>query len=464
MPERRWTLLALVLVADATWITAVLAVVGLGLTDAQALVPWWAVFLTLAAALAVGILAPQYAHRDGERLGGEWGRTQAMGGALALYLCLAASPASGPGLAAVWPAHLVTGEYGGAGAVGLGLAAFASLWLWRRGVRLGLEGLSRLRILDTFRYGALVVAAAALVDRGCDCGLLGPEAIWVFFAASLGALALGRLMEAGARGSGWYRVIGGSVLAVLLVGAVVSHAGSAYGVSAASAAGDGWRTAVSWIVGALAFLLTPLLELLFEAIAWLKAHLAAERIELRSTGGIGPVELPEQLSVGEVGEVLRVAVQIALLALVAWLVYRGLLFGFRSHYRAGGRSAGPEREQIDSEETAAADLAGLLLGLLPRWLRPARSGPAGWRIPDDVPEGIRETCRLYFDMLELAVSRGWQFRAETTPLERVDDLQAALGRIPVAEITGCFNAACYGRQASDPGTLGRLRESLSAPA
>jgi hypothetical protein len=50
--------------------------------------------------------------------------------------------------------------------------------------------------------------------------------------------------------------------------------------------------------------------------------------------------------------------------------------------------------------------------------------------------------------------------ASATPRERRADLESAIPGAPVARITDCFNAACYGNLRTDQATVDGLRHDL----
>ena len=56
--------------------------------------------------------------------------------------------------------------------------------------------------------------------------------------------------------------------------------------------------------------------------------------------------------------------------------------------------------------------------------------------------------------------RGHEFDPAKTPLERAPQLLASVPGAPVDRITSRFNAACYGREATQAEQLARLRREL----
>jgi len=148
-----------------------------------------------------------------------------------------------------------------------------------------------------------------------------------------------------------------------------------------------------------------------------------------------------------------------LLGLAFYLSYRllrRLYGGYAGRPRAVQTAA---RESIQGNADPNADLIALALGLLPAWLFP-KPPPPGPRFPKDRP-GITEVYALYFELLAAAGKKGCAFVPSATPSERRAGLEIAVPGAPVARITACFNAACYGDLATDPITLEHLRRQLA---
>ena len=64
-------------------------------------------------------------------------------------------------------------------------------------------------------------------------------------------------------------------------------------------------------------------------------------------------------------------------------------------------------------------------------------------------------------MLTAAHERGHDFVPSATPNERQPEVENAIPGAPVARITDCFNAACYGNVAIDQATVEQLRRELA---
>ena len=453
----RFVLIALGLVADAAWLSALLAVLGWTISLQASLIPLWAVLLLLVVAFVAGRAAPTYALEDGAVIDGRWRVMQGAGGAIAAYVAAAAGlGASSHGL--LWPIAVLSGNATGSESVAVVGSLLAALLLWRRGVKSGLEGFARERFQDVFRWGSISIAFAAAADAACGCGLLDYRIATLFFVAGLSGLALSQLPADDGKASFWFKVVGAAVVVVLCGGAALGLLGSAYGSAAVVLAGELWRGAVTLFIDAVALVLGPALEWIFSFVEWFRGQLGD------GTNTIRPTDLSALRDLGpktvrELDGDTRNVVQLLMLALLGLVLYKGFLLGFRGRFRRFVLRSGDERESVANEENAMADLADLLTGLLPEWMRPGAGPERRWPVPKGPPE-IVNAFELYFAMLEQAINNGWQFDPARTPRERLDGLSETLGEAPVTEITETFNLACYAGIAPDPARLSELRAAL----
>ena len=453
----RSMLTVLGIAADAAWLSAVLVMVGWTISLQAALLPLWAVVALRCAAFATGRFAPTYTVEDGTTIEGRWRAGQAAGGAAAAYAAIAFSPgAAGDGF--LWPAAFVSGNATGTHMVAIVICLLTTLVIWRRGIKCGIEGFAQARFQDMFRWGTVSIALAATADAACGCGLLDYRIAALFFGAALSGLALSQLPADDGKATFWLKIVGVTVFVILASGVALGLLGGAYGTSLVGIAGDIWRGAVTLLIDAMAIVLGPVLEWIFSLVQWLRAQLGDSTDTIRPTDlsalrGLGPK------SVQEIDGDIRSVVHVLMLALLLLVLYKGFLLGFRGRFRRFGLRSGDEREKVEAEEDALADLAGLLAGLLPEWLRPSRPGGHSWRIPDG-PPGVTRAFELYFSMLERATALGWRFDPARTPRERLKSLSETLDGAPVAEITEAFNLACYANVPSDPTHLAALHSAL----
>ena len=117
-----------------------------------------------------------------------------------------------------------------------------------------------------------------------------------------------------------------------------------------------------------------------------------------------------------------------------------------------------QREKIEGGHEVGKDLADLLLRLIPK-LKNKEGLGQNWHYPQNEP-GISDVFRIYFDYLREAVNRGMVLNPHQTPNERAPDIETALPGAPVANLTACFNDACYGHQPSHQAIISTLEAGL----
>ena len=127
---------------------------------------------------------------------------------------------------------------------------------------------------------------------------------------------------------------------------------------------------------------------------------------------------------------------IAVLALIAYVVYRAFLHLRRPRERAEE----VVRESVEGEGSLGEDLNALWRGLLGRFNRPR--GPL--REPD-LPEGGRRVRRLYLELLDDAESRGVVRPPPATPHDFAPRLAGAYASPAPERLSDRFATARYGR-------------------
>ncbi len=431
-------------IADAAWLYPISMILGSGFTPGAPLLPLAIILLLLALGFGTSLLA---LHKVADP--SLQAPVQAITGLAVIYLFIA-TIAGESGLDLLWGPHMVSGAFSGRQVGGLIAGMAAAGFLWHRGVRIAVETHPRLRLLQTFRTGLVALGLAILVEQAAGIDASATVMLILFFAASLSGLAFGRLAPGGA----WTPIVGLAVAAVLgggffagMIGAVIGG----HGLGLLAAAWSYLSVVVLW-----------LLEMLFAFLLWILPDLASPQdgsMDWRPP----KFQLPDYIKVepGPGGMDLSVQLlQYAGLLLALYLAYRLLAWAYRMHTRQRAEDDETERESIQGNADAKADMLNLLWDLLPDWLRPAQAAAAP-HFPRDKP-GISEVYALYFDMLTAACEQGHDFVPSATPRERRGDIEAAIPGAPVAPITNCFTAACYGHIATDLAIVERLRQELEA--
>ena len=381
------------------------------------------------------------------------------------YLVMAVQLASDPPRPDVaWPLHLGSGpeEVTGVGfykALSLG----AAVVVWWRGLHLAVlpsvvDGLEQ-----SFRRGAIIVTVAAVVHAMVGTGVPMVPVAFLFFGVSLLGLAVARIQESsleiGAARSWWYRLMGGTVAAVLLVGAgLAALSGGAVGSAVL-----GFLGALGSVVRLLLIIVVaPFVLVVYSAFSFVWDLL------LRLFGG--PHELPELLPGFEAPEeelvqesegralIPEVWFDIALWLLLAlgiavalWLLARA----FRRRERPQ-ESVEVERESLwEGVSTAGEDLRALLVSLIPIWRpRVYRAPPAS---PDWGGEPRAVVYGLYQWISYRAAVAGVARRPYETPLEFQQRLLQVYPAESVATLTGLFNRVRYGGYLVTPEEVVHLR-------
>jgi len=451
---------ALTLLAEAAWLTLLGTLAGWLVAFEAGLVPFSGAAILLLGGWVFGKTAPTFAYRDGERLGGRWAAAQSGTAAALVYVVVALGPTHSAPPSFGWPAAVAGGTLPSAALIGIGVSTALALWGWRRAVVWGLEDISRERLIGTLRLGISIVLLGALAETGCECGVLSVELSVVFFVAVLAALALAQIGRSGTSGRTWSRVVVTTLSLTLGVSAAAAALGDAYGRTAARWLGQAWRATVSAFVEVLAFLLAPVLDVLFALVAWLKRELGGELVSI-SSPSLGRLGNLDRDDLAMLGDWSRGVVHVLFLGVAAFLLYKALTLGHRSRFRSYLGATPVARETIDEQVDEPDSIWSLLKELLPAWAARGHGRPT-WPHPTGSPEVVA-AVRLYFTMLDLALDRGWTYVASATPAERCDTLHRYLPGATVEGITTCFNRACYGGIGAGSEELSRLATTLRAP-
>ncbi|MEX0762169.1 MAG: hypothetical protein WD208_03870 [Dehalococcoidia bacterium] len=448
-------------IAESALIYAALGILGVVFGFGGSPLPWLAVLALMSLGMLVG-WATAGARGDLATLA----MIQGGVGVVAVYVAMATSPSHGGGFDMAWAVNLFGGDLQASQVAGSIFGLITATWLWRRAFTTIADRFPEERLMRDFRLGIAVIAVAVLTERisGEDLGtgiLLVP-----FFAASLAGLAVARLPEEASGGAGgfWARIIAGSVVAVIGAGLALGLVGGLYGGGGVRLLYNGWGMIVDAMLWVLRYPLELVVYVMFAVLNWLRSMFSpeGEPTELEGPGGL-PESTP---SVGQGGsedasaEAIVNVLQYPLLAITLIIVFIILALAFRKLVNREQSDRDEDRESIRGDADAAGDLARLFKRLLPSWLTGSGAAGLAWRYPEG-DSGIVDVFRLYFDTLSLAVKRGMMFDPNLTPSERMPQLQAALPGVPVERVTERFNAACYGQEPTDPGTIQSLRDHLA---
>ncbi len=435
---------------DGAWLSAALATVGFFSGQGASPFAWPAVFILLAAAITATrlIMAIPLPHPDPAVV-------QTGLGVLAAYAAVAFShSASANGFEPFWAWRFAAGAYNARTAIGIGVAIFATIYIWRHGMLLAASDLSESRLHRSFRLGVGALALALLTEQGSGRNLGVGAMLLPFFAGSLPALAMARMRRDTALRGAWIRMIGATVIVIVGLGLVLAHIGGAVVQGTAMMAVRGWGYVANPVLWFLRLVLEPVTWAISAAIEWLLAFLprggALPPLRVPGTRWWEQVGLEATTPEEAIGKILQYPMLILILGAVCWILLRA----YRQSAMRRSQAATEYRELLSGN--AAADLARMLGAMLPTWLRPNQRSAARW--PDD--PGIADAFRLYYDLLGVAAERGSGFNPYLTPIERIPQLARALPGLPVDRITACFVAACYGHKTIDAAEAAALRNAV----
>ncbi|MCH8909563.1 MAG: DUF4129 domain-containing protein [Chloroflexi bacterium] len=365
-----------------------------------------------------------------------------------------------------WPIDMFGATYDQEGVADLIIALVASGAIWYRAQKLIAGGEVAAQLKRDFKVGTTIIAIALMTELavGFDIGIT--QILIPFFGASLIGLAASRLTQTDDAGNAsWPVVIGISVFAILVVGAVGGLLTGRYGNVGVRGLVNLWGAFVDALLWVLRWPIELAMRLLFALIDWLKNVLGGEETPAEEIGGAAPVR-PDFNVAAEQAEnateyalgALRWPLSILLVVVLFFI----LVYAYRRFSSRFGDDEDSDRESIRGDADARADMMKLLSSLVPSWLKGGERRSL-WKWPEG-EKGVAEAFLLYFDTLAHAIKRGMVFDPNVTPNERMPALAVFLPGAPIHAVTSRFNAACYGGQPTGAGELDRLRQALENAA
>lgn len=462
MREARGKIILVALaVAESCWLFAAYDTFGTMVDFGGAPVPWIGVLGLLGLGIYAGWLF------GGARM--EPSKAALIQGGIGLvliYFFMSLGSYSGATFNLGWPSNVLSRGRDASDVAAAIITFFFFLWLWRHSVMLGADRYAVDRLARTFKFGIAVLAIAVLVEQLADGGIDSTALLIPFFASSLVGLAAGRLPSEGSPGSGarWAQVIAISVFAVIGLGLLLGLIGGIYGSGGVQLLYDGWSLLVDGMLWLLRIPIAILAAILVGFFRWVFSRRDPDQgspLEPVEQGSGLDTPAREMAGNGDTTvETIVTIVQYPVLVIVLVVAFFALALAFRRLAAQRGKEEGGERESLQ-DEAGRGDMARLLLGLLPEWMKGGR-GQREFRFPRE-PAGVAGAFQLYFDTLALASRNGAMVDESQTPTERMAALSGALPYAPIAEITSVFNAACYGDFPAERVELDDLRNRLESP-
>ena len=418
------------LVVESAWIFLVLSVIGAGVGDGGPLLSWPGILLLLGIGLVVQRWTVTLDVPEA------WTRSLALWTSVVVVYVIVAVHEGG----ALWLLNLVRGNVTSAELSRTLLVLVSTLLLWWRGLWLGSRAAPGETLGRVFPWGMGVLIGAALFQVVTDVSVPVTPLAFVFFAASLGGLALSNLEE-GALAPPWVRlfaVVTGGVLVVGLIASLLPEtfvSNVALGLlGVASLVAEGLLIVVLFFVEYLLRGILAVIEALLGLVG--QENLAPRTGE---AGGFDGLRDRVQQGDGIPGIVLAILkwsfITVALLAVLGflyWILWTRLM--------GRGDGEGMIRESV-RDEASPEDMGSLLAGLMPRW----RSAPAPYRYA--LPRGQDPDARVlraYYRLLNAATRRGRGRRPTETPLEYASRLRESFPQVPVEGLTDAFDRVHFG--------------------
>ena len=418
------------LVVESAWIFLVLSVIGAGVGDGGPLLSWPGVLLLL----GIGLIVQRWTVTLD--VPEAWTRSLALWTSVVVVYVMVAVHEGG----ALWLLNLVRGNVTSAELSRSLLVLVSTLLLWWRGLWLGSRAVPGETLGRVFPWGMGVLIGAALFQVVTDVSVPVTPLAFVFFAASLGGLALSNLEE-GALAPPWVRlfaIVTGGVLVVGLIASLlpetfVSNVALGF-LGVAGLVAEGLLIVVLFFVEYLMRGILAVIEALLGLVG--QENLAPRTGE---AGGFDGLRDRVQQGDGIPGIILAILkwsfITVALLAVLGflyWILWTRLM--------GRGDGEGMIRESV-RDEASPEDMGSLLAGLMPRW----RSAPPPYRYA--LPRGQDPDARVlraYYRLLNAATRRGRGRRPTETPLEYASRLRESFPQVPVEGLTDAFDRVHFG--------------------
>ena len=418
------------LVVESAWIFLVLSVIGAGVGDGGPLLSWPGVLILL----GIGLVVQRWT--VGLHLPEAWTRSVALWTSVVVVYVLVAVHEGG----GLWLLRMVRGDLTSVDLSRTLLVLGATLLLWWRGLWMGARTAPGETLGRVFPWGMGVLIGAALFQVVTGESMPVTPLAFLFFAASLGGLALSNLEE-GALAPPWARLFAVVTGVVLVAGFIVSLLPETFLSNVAlGLLGAAGLVAEGFLVVVL-FFVEYLLRGLIAAMEALLGLVGQENLAPRTgeAGGFAGLREAAQQGDGIPGTIIAILkwsfITVAVLAVLGflyWVLWTRLM--------GRGDGEGMVRESV-RDEASPEDMGSLLAGLMPRW----RSAPPPYRYA--LPRGRDPDARVrraYYRLLNAATRRGRGRGLAETPLEYASRLKASFPQVPVEGLTDAFDRVRFG--------------------
>ena len=450
--------IAATLLAESAWLYALSRVAGTAFSVHDSHLGWVAVLAVLVVSFLVARTLTLI------HMPNSWAYTvQLLAGVTTLYLIMGTQLESPDHwLDLGWIGKLASGTQIEGYTRGATVGSLIVVMLWWRGGRVSSAEYPVDDLETSFKLGIMAMAMAAVVDIFGSEDLNVLPVMFLFFAAALAGLSIGRVLPASRQAiteKMWPKVIGGVTASVVVVGLLFSllQKGVLPALSGpAGAVFDGLKTVIIYaFILPVAYVLGYLVRFIIYLLPTSDEEGFAEEIQ----GGSARVELGLVETADEAGRSLFIEVMgWVLLAIILVIALFLLSKAFRRWVRVRLVQSEGIRESVMEDANPGYDMAQLLYNLIPERFRRGKP-PSGFNLPEDEADVV-EVFRVYFRLLTLAEGRGHPRPPHQTPAEYQRTLEQIFPRDLVRRATAAFVRACYGHHPAPRQQIEEMRASL----
>ena len=453
-PSQDRFILATLAVSESAWLFSLYGVAGVAFHAGGSPLSWPAVL----AVLGFSIVTARTLHR----MAIPWevaSLVQMLAGAVVIYLTVGTQVATGSeNIDLGWIGTMASGPevegYTFKGAAG----SFFGLLLWWRGGRMAASEPAADALASSFRLGIVALSLALVVDLASESDLNTFPMMFIYFAAGIAGLGLGRLLPGSAGAVSvtvWTKVIAGIIATVLLVGLVFSLLRG----DILSFISEPLRQGFDLLATAFFYVFVlPLALALNALIGFFGEFFRGEPTSVDATGeAVGEQFLEIQAENGPPPGYLEV-IEWALLGLLIASAFYVLARAYRRRANRRLEETAGLRESVREGADATFDMANLLFNLLPARLR--RRKYEHQLTPPDGRPGVMEAISIYYRLLTLARRRGFSRPPSQTVVEYEHTLAGLFPKELVGMATEAFDRACYGDEPVSSERLGMMQSLM----
>ena len=433
------------ILADSVWLYSIFAVVGVIISLERSPLAYTACFAAYASSLYIAKLSNFLNLRFSIAV-----VLQMLLGAVICYALIGVSNIpDGRSFSIAWVLNLDQWNYEN-GEVGLSiaLATLMSVFMWIKGGLSGSNDFPLEALFSTFRIGIIVMAFTVTIDIFHVADLSMSTLMYVFFAASLSGLAIGRIKlssDIDKPNFGWFKIISLLVVAVISLGVVFASLSKDLLGTVSSPI----TTLVSWIAMGIVYLVAIpiiyLIQFIIKVFSWIlgDSNLPDQPVQQQQpVEGLGNVlEGLVNAPVSEDPSAVMQYFEYAAIFILITVLILVLGIAFRRINRKQKISDTGVKSEIEGSEGSMSDLLDIAKRLLRRRDFPVKEA---FVIPDHLDDKSKSILGSYYQLLHLSSENGMDKSSFTTPKEFQSFLYGIFDVSIVKKVTNAFARVCYG--------------------